>query len=92
MGRKVTIIASNDSLDACKVFIILLLPGDASDDEVTIFFSFEGLNLIHKDAHQHLPMPAGKEHFLEGFEEANTLSIPEMLQMIREMNVKSLAK
>lgn len=91
MGRKVTIIASNGSLfDAYKVFNIAAA-GGASDDEVAIFFTFEGLNLIHKDAHQHLPMPAGKEHFLEGLEEANAPSIPEMLQMIQEMNVKLIA-
>ncbi len=91
MGRKVTIIASNGSLfDAYKVFNIAAAAG-ASDDEAAIFFTFDGLNLIHKEAHRDLPIPAGKEHFLEGFKEANAPTISEMLQMIQEMNVKLIA-
>ncbi|MBA4601920.1 DsrE/DsrF/DrsH-like family protein [Thermoactinomyces mirandus] len=91
MNRKVTIIASNGNLfDAYKVFNIAAAAG-ASDDEVAIFFTFDGLNLIHKDLHQHLPVPAGKKHDLERFKKANVPSIPEMLQMIQEMNVKLIA-
>ena len=58
------------------------------DQEVAIFFTFEGLNLIHKEAHKQLPMPEGKEHFAEGFKKANVPSIPELVEMAQEMGVK----
>ncbi|GEN34847.1 DsrE/DsrF/DrsH-like family protein [Aneurinibacillus danicus] len=91
MTKRVAIIASNGGMfDAYKVFNIATAAA-ATDAEVAIFFTFEGLNLIHKDAHTQLPMPAGKEHFAEGFKAANVPSIPELLNMALEMGVKVIA-
>lgn len=91
MANKVAIIASNGELfDAYKVFNIATAAA-ATDAEVGIFFTFEGLNLIHKDAHQQLPLPAGKEHFAEGFKKANVPTIPELVSMAQEMGVKIIA-
>lgn len=88
MTKKVAIIASNGGLfDAYKVFNIATAAA-ATDQEVSIFFTFEGLNLIHKQANQQLPMPEGKEHFAEGFAKANVPAIPEMVEMAQEMGVK----
>ncbi|MEL3972266.1 DsrE/DsrF/DrsH-like family protein [Rossellomorea oryzaecorticis] len=88
MTKKVAIIASNGGLfDAYKVYNIATAAA-ATDQEVAIFFTFEGLNLIHKDAHQELPMPEGKEHFQEGFSNANVPSIPELVEMAKEMGVR----
>ena len=54
MTNKVAIIASNGGLfDAYKVFNIATAAA-ATDKEVTIFFTFEGLNLIHKQGMQAL--------------------------------------
>ncbi|MCY9163938.1 DsrE/DsrF/DrsH-like family protein [Bacillus atrophaeus] len=87
MSIRVAIIAANGGLfDAYKVFNIATAAA-ASDQEVSIFFTFEGLNLIHKQAHQHLEMPKGKEHFAEGFKKANVPSIPELIDMAQEMGV-----
>ena len=67
MSKKVAIIASNGGLfDAYKVFNIATAAA-ATDLDVAIFFTFEGLNLIHKEAYQQLPMPEGKEGMAEGF-------------------------
>ncbi len=91
MTTKVAIIASNGGLfDAYKVFNIATASA-ATDAEVTIFFTFEGLNLIHKQAYQQLALPAGKEHFIEGFKNANVPSIPELVEMAQEMGVKIIA-
>ncbi|AWG44709.1 sulfur reduction protein DsrE (plasmid) [Priestia filamentosa] len=88
MSSKVAIIAANGGLfDAYKVFNIATAAA-ASDQEVSIFFTFEGLNLIHKEGHKHLEMPEGKEHFAEGFKKANVPSIPELVEMAQEMGVK----
>jgi peroxiredoxin family protein len=88
MSKKVAIIASNGGLfDAYKVYNIATAAA-ATDQEVAIFFTFEGLNLIHKEAHQQLPMPEGKEHFQEGFTKANVPAIPELVDMAKEMGVR----
>ncbi|MDF2646095.1 MAG: sulfur reduction protein DsrE [Paenibacillus sp.] len=91
MTNKLAIIASNGGLfDAYKVFNIATAAA-ATDTEVTIFFTFEGLNLIHKEAYGQLPMPAGKEHFEQGFKAANIPSIPELVDMAQQMGVKFIA-
>lgn len=87
---KVAIIAANGGMfDAYKVFNIATAAA-ATDAEVGIFFTFEGLNLIHKDAHKQLPLPEGKEHFQEGFEKANVPPIEELLSMAKDMDVKMI--
>ncbi|OHR67341.1 sulfur reduction protein DsrE [Bacillus sp. HMSC76G11] len=87
MAKQTAIIASNGGLfDAYKVFNIATAAA-ATDQEVAIFFTFEGLNLIHKEAYQQLPMPEGKEHFAEGFAKANVPAIPELVSMAKEMGV-----
>ncbi|MBY4604682.1 MULTISPECIES: DsrE/DsrF/DrsH-like family protein [Bacillus] len=88
MSTRVAIIAANGGLfDAYKVFNIATAAA-TSDQEVSIFFTFEGLNLIHKQVHQELEMPQGKEHFAEGFKKANVPSIPELIEMAQEMGVR----
>ncbi|MDT8862221.1 DsrE/DsrF/DrsH-like family protein [Alkalihalobacillus sp. MEB130] len=88
MSRKLAIIASNGGLfDAYKVFNVATAAA-ATDQEVAIFFTFEGLNLIHKEAYGQLPMPGGKEHYQKGFEKANVPAIPELVAMAQEMGVK----
>ncbi|WP_079529969.1 MULTISPECIES: DsrE/DsrF/DrsH-like family protein [Halobacillus] len=90
-NTKVAIIAANGSLfDAYKVFNVATAAA-ASDAEVGIFFTFEGLNLIHKEGHKNLPLPEGKEHFQEGFEKANVPSIEELVGIAQEMNIKLIA-
>jgi peroxiredoxin family protein len=88
MSKKVAIIASNGGLfDAYKVFNIATAAA-ATDQEVAVFFTFEGLNLIHKEAYKQLPMPEGKEHYAQGFANANVPGIPELVEMAKEMGVK----
>ena len=88
MSNKVAIIASNGGLfDAYKVFNIATAAA-ASEKEVAIFFTFEGLHLIHKQGMHTLPMPEGKEHFAEGFTKANVPPIPQLVEMAQELGVK----
>ena len=76
--------------DAYKVFNIATAAA-ATDAEVGIFFTFEGLNLIHKEAHKNLPMPAGAEHFQEGFQRENVPPVDQLVGMATEMGVKMIA-
>ncbi|NSL51922.1 DsrE/DsrF/DrsH-like family protein [Calidifontibacillus erzurumensis] len=91
MSKRVAIIASNGGIfDAYKVFNIATAAA-ATDMEVAVFFTFEGLNLIHKEANKELPLPAGKEHIAEGFKNANVPPISELANMAQEMGVKFIA-
>ena len=91
MTKKVAIIAANGGLfDAYKVFNIATAAA-ASENEVAIFFTFEGLNLIHKKGMYALEMPAGKEHFAEDFVNANVPGIPQLVEMAQELGVKFIA-
>jgi peroxiredoxin family protein len=88
---KVAIIAANGGLfDAYKVFNIATAAA-ASNVEVGIFFTFEGLNLIHKEGHKNLPIPEGREHFQEGFQKANVPSIEELIEIAKDLGVKLIA-
>ncbi|WP_394175323.1 DsrE/DsrF/DrsH-like family protein [Guptibacillus hwajinpoensis] len=90
-NTKVAIIAANGSLfDAYKVLNVATAAA-ASDAEVGIFFTFEGLNLIHKEGHKNLPIPEGKEHFQEGFERTNVPSIEELIGIAQEFDIKLIA-
>ena len=67
MSNKVAIIASNGGLfDAYKVFNIATAAA-ASEKEVAIFFTFEGLNLIHKQGMQALTNARRKRTFCGRF-------------------------
>jgi len=91
MSKKVAIIASNGSLfDAYKVFNIATAAA-ASEAEVEIFFTFDGLNLIHKEAYKNLSVPEGREHLVEAFKEQNTPTIPELVAMSQELGIKFIA-
>lgn len=88
MNNKVAIIASNgDIFSAYKVFN-LANAAAATDMEVAIFFTFEGLNLIHKQAVKAMAMPEGKEHFKEGFLKAQVPSIEDLAAMAMDLGVR----
>ena len=88
---KVAIIAANGGMfDAYKVFNIATAAA-ATEAEVAVFFTFEGLNLIHKEGNKQLALPEGKEHFAEGFKEANVPGIPELVEIAKELGVKMIA-
>lgn len=89
--NKVAIIAANGSLfDAYKVFNIATASA-ATEFEVSIFFTFDGLNLIHKEANKSLPLPTGKEGLADSLKNANLPSIPELVEMAKDLDVKFVA-
>mgnify|MGYP001374677228 CR=1 FL=1 len=91
MSKRVAIIAANGTLfDAYKVFNIATAAA-ASEAEVGIFFTFEGLHLIHKEAHKQLPLPPGKEAMKEMLAQANIPSIPQLLEMAKDLGVRLTA-
>lgn len=89
--KRVAIIAGNGSLDDAYKVLNIASAAAATEGEVSIFFTFEGLNIIHRQGHQQLQMGAGKEHFADGFKKANVPTVPELLEIIRESGVQMIA-
>jgi peroxiredoxin family protein len=90
MAKKVAIIAANGDLATAYKALNIATAAAASDAEVGIFFTFEGLNIIHREGSKQLTMGPGKEHFAEGFKKAGVPSIGELLDIARESGVKMI--
>ncbi|MDA5110920.1 DsrE/DsrF/DrsH-like family protein [Brevibacillus thermoruber] len=89
--RRVAIIASNGGLETAYKVLNIATAAAAAGAEVAIFFTFEALSIIHKDAANMLTIGAGKEHYLEGFKRANVPSIPDLVNIALESGVKMIA-
>ncbi|GMA60336.1 DsrE/DsrF/DrsH-like family protein [Alicyclobacillus fastidiosus] len=89
--KRIAIIASNGGLDSAYKVLNIATAGAATDAEVAIFFTFEGLSIIHRQSEKMLTMGPGKEHFVEGFKRANVPSIAELMEIAKESGVKLIA-
>ncbi|KEO81403.1 DsrE/DsrF/DrsH-like family protein [Tumebacillus flagellatus] len=90
-NKRVAIIASNGGLDSAYKVLNIATAAASTDAEVAIFFTFEALAIIHRDAAAMLTMGPGKEHYAEGFKRANVPGISDMLEMAKELGVKMIA-
>jgi peroxiredoxin family protein len=91
MAKRVAIIASNGGLETAYKVLNIATTAAATDAEVAVFFTFDGLNIIHKDSAKLLTMAPGKEQYLEGFKRANIPSVQELLEVAKESGVKLIA-
>lgn len=91
MTKRVAIIASNGGLENAYKVLNIATAAAATDADVEIFFTFEGLSIIHKQSADMLKMAPGNEHFAEGFKRANVPSIAELLEIAQESGVKMIA-
>ena len=89
--RRVAVIASGGGLDTAYKTLNIATAAAAMDSEVGIFFTFEGLTIIHQEAVHKLNMGPDKEHFVEGFKQANVPSVSELLEVARESGVRMIA-
>lgn len=90
LSKKMAILASNGGIfDAYKVFNIASAAA-AMDTEVTIFFTFDAVSLIHKEMYKNLPIPEGKEGLDEALERGNVPSIPDLVDMVKELGVEMI--
>lgn len=87
-NRKVAIIAANGGKDAAYKVLNIANAAAAMGDEVAVFFTFEGLKLIHKQLYGNLALPAGMEGLEGSFKANNVPEIPELVAMAQEMGVK----
>ncbi|GAB7388409.1 DsrE/DsrF/DrsH-like family protein [Bacillaceae bacterium] len=89
MGKKrVAIIASNGGLETAYKVLNIATAAAATDAEVAIFFTFDALAIIHKDAEQMLQLSPGKEHYAEGFKRAGVPTIGELIEVAKESGIR----
>lgn len=86
--KKVALIASSGGLETAYKVLNIATAAAALDAEVAIFFTFEGLSIIHKDSEQMLQLKPGNEGLLEGFKKANVPSIQELIEIAKESGVR----
>lgn len=86
--RKVAIIATKGNLDEAYPPLNIAVTAAALDAEVAIFFTFEGLNIIHRQASRDLPVAAGKEPLRQALQIANVPTVPTLVDMCRDLGVK----
>ncbi|MBX6378495.1 MAG: DsrE/DsrF/DrsH-like family protein [Clostridia bacterium] len=87
MGR-VAIIASHGQLDDAYKVLNIATAAAAMGSEVTVFFTFGGLDIIHRERNRSLRVPAELEPALPGFQRANIPSVAELLDIARESGVR----
>jgi peroxiredoxin family protein len=90
-NKRVAIIASNGGLETAYKVLNVATAAASLDAEVAVFFTFEGLSIIHKDAENLLGFKAGNEGYAEGFKKANIPSVKELLDIAIESGVKIIA-
>lgn len=90
-NRKVAIIAANGGMDAAYKVFNIATAAASMGSEVSIFFTFDGLKLIHKAANGNLALPPYMEGLQEAFAAQNLPTIPELVEMAQEMDVKFIA-
>ncbi|MCF8566728.1 DsrE/DsrF/DrsH-like family protein [Alicyclobacillus tolerans] len=91
MGKRVAIIASHGGMETAYKAMNIALAATATDAQVEIFFTFEGLDIIRTDASDRLTFAPGKEHYAEGFQKANVPPVAEMMEMAQETGVRLIA-
>lgn len=89
--NKLAIIAANGGLDAAYKVFNIATAAAAMGTEVAIFFTFDGLKLIHKEANAALPAPAAMAGIEGALKAHNVPSVPELVSIAQEMGVKFIA-
>lgn len=89
--HRVAIIAASGGRDAAYKALNIATAAAAMGDEAAIFFTFEGLRLIHKELYSNLPLPPGMAGMEGALAASGVPSIPELAATAREMGVQFVA-
>jgi peroxiredoxin family protein len=95
--KKMTIIVFSGDMDKAYAAFILASSAAAMDMDVTMFFTFWGLNLLKKGGLQKAPLSKmnmfglGKMMMQKNMEDANVMSLEALFRDARELGVKMLA-
>lgn len=87
-NKKVALIASSGGLETAYKVLNIATAAAALDADVAIFFTFEGLSIIHKESEHLLKLKPGNEGLAEGFQKANVPSVKELIEIAKESGVR----
>lgn len=90
-NKRVAIIASSAGLETAYKVLNIATAAAALDAEVGIFFTFEGLSIIHKNSEQMLQLKPENAGLKEGFKKANVPTIGQLLEIAKESGVRMIA-
>ncbi|TLS52824.1 sulfur reduction protein DsrE [Klebsiella pneumoniae] len=90
-NKRVAIIASSAGLETAYKVLNIATAAAALDAEVGIFFTFEGLSIIHKDSEQMLQLKPENAGLAEGFKKVNVPSVAQLLEIAKESGVRMIA-
>lgn len=90
-NKRVAIIASSAGLETAYKVLNIATAAAALDAEVGIFFTFEGLSIIHKNSEQMLQLKPENAGLAEGFKKANVPTIGQLLEIAKESGVRMIA-
>ncbi|WP_373233475.1 DsrE/DsrF/DrsH-like family protein [Cohnella sp.] len=90
-NKRVAIIASSAGLESAYKVLNIATAAAALDAEVGIFFTFEGLSIIHKDSEKMLQLKPENAGLAEGFKKVNVPSVPQLLEIAKESKVRMIA-
>ncbi|QQE73993.1 DsrE/DsrF/DrsH-like family protein [Brevibacillus composti] len=90
-NKRVAIIASSAGLETAYKVLNIATAAAALDAEVGIFFTFEGLSIIHKNSEQMLQLKPENAGLTEGFKKANVPTIGQLLEIAKESGVRMIA-
>lgn len=87
-NKKVAIIASSAGLETAYKALNIATAAAALDAQVAIFFTFEGLGIVHKEAENMLQLKPENAGMAEGFKRINVPSITQLLDIAKETGVR----
>lgn len=90
-NKRVAIIASSGGLETAYKVLNIATAAAALDAETAVFFTFDGLSIIHKDADSFLAPGPGKEHLKENLAKAGVPTVAELIETAKESGVKLIA-
>lgn len=88
MAKRIAIIASGGGLETAYKTFNIALAGAAMDAEVAIFFTFEGLPIIHKQGPSMLRLKPENEPMAEGFARTNVPPIDQLITAAKESGIR----
>lgn len=89
--QRVAIMAANGDLATAYKVLNLANTAAAMGTEVMVFFTFAGIQLLHREANGQLPAPPGLAGMAEALAARGIPTVPELLAMAREQGVRLMA-
>jgi len=91
-NKRVAIIASSGGLETAYKVLNIATAAAALEAEVAVFFTFDGLSIIHKDAATSLlTLGPVNEHLKENLAKAGVPTVAELIDTAKESSVKLIA-